>query len=411
MQNTVMPRQKFSFGPGILVTAAFIGPGTIATASLAGANYGYSLLWALVFSVAATMILQEMSARLGLVTRQGLAEALRSALNGSFAGRLVPWFIVFAVGFGNTAYQGGNITGAVLGLEQISTLEGTYWAIIVALVAASLLLAGVYRLIERVLVVMVILMSSVFLLTWGMSDINPGEFSRGLLIPSLPSGSLLTVIALVGTTVVPYNLFLHANAVQQKWQDSDDIPGSLRQARWDSGLSIALGGLITMAVVGTAAAAFHGSGTGFSAANMASQLEPLLGDRARLFFACGLLAAGLSSAVTAPLAAVYAVNGAMGWPQNLTSARSRLIAMTVLTGGTLFAIGGIDPLTAILLAQAANGFLLPVCALFLLLAMNRSQALGAFRNGLAANLAGGFVVVVTTALGGMKIAQVLGLTP
>lgn len=408
MQNVLMQRRKISFGPGILVTAAFIGPGTITTASLAGAGYGYNLLWALLFSVAATMILQEMTARLGLVTRRGLAESLRASFSGSAAARLIPLLIVLAVGFGNAAYQGGNITGAALGLAQISQLDGPLWALMVAALAAALLMTGAYRVIERTLVVLVLLMSTVFLLTWIMSDIHWQDLARGLLTPRLPSGSLLTVIALIGTTVVPYNLFLHANAVQETWGDSPDICDALQQARWDSGLSIALGGLITMAIVGTAAAAFHGSGEAFSAVNMAAQLEPLLGDNARIFFAAGLFAAGLSSAVTAPLAAVYAVNGAMGWPQNLSSNRSRTVALAVLTAGTLFATGGLEPLTAILFAQAANGFLLPICAVFLLLAMNQETTLGTFRNGLGANLAGGVVVAVSAGLGSIKIAQALG---
>ena len=145
----------------------------------------------------------------------------------------------------------------------------------------------------------------------------------------------------------------------------------------------------------------------FSAASMARQLEPLLGPWARYFFAAGLFAAGLSSAVTAPLAAAYAVCGALGWSHSLADRRFRLVWITVLLCGTMFAALGSRPLPMILLAQAANGFLLPICAIFLLWVMNRHALMGQYKNGLITNLLGGLVVLVTLGLGGSKLLQVL----
>ena len=396
-------------GPGILVTAAFIGPGTVATASVAGASHGFVLLWALLFSVAATFVLQEMSARLGLVTRQGLAEALRRSYAGNWRGTAAILLVVAAVGFGNAAYEAGNIAGAALGLQGISGVDGPVWAVAVGLLAGALLASGRYRLIERALVVLVLLMSAVFVLTLVMVKPPLAAMLGGLLTPAIPAGSLLTVIALVGTTVVPYNLFLQASAVQQKWSADIPLDTALRESRLDTGLSIGLGGLITLAVMGTSATAFFGTDTPFSAATMAQQLEPLLGAGARYFFAAGLFAAGLSSAVTAPLAAAYAVCGALGWERDLRARRFRLVWLAVLVTGTVFAALGTRPLTAILFAQAANGFLLPICAVFLLLEMNRERELGRYTNRPLSNLLGGLVVLVTLGLGGLKILQVLGL--
>jgi Mn2+/Fe2+ NRAMP family transporter len=396
------------FGPGILVTAAFIGPGTVTTASIAGAQYGFSLLWALVFSVLATILLQEMAARLGLVTRQGLAEALRETYSGSWLGSLAILLVVAAVGFGNAAYEAGNITGAALGLQSISGVALHWWALAVGALSAALLASGIYKLIERLLVVLVLLMSVVFLLTLLMVKPDLGAMLQGLLLPSIPPGSIMTVMALIGTTVVPYNLFLQASAVQEKWPASMDTPVALRESRFDTGLSIGLGGLITLAVMSTSAAAFFGGEGNFSAANMAQQLEPLLGASARYFFAAGLFAAGLSSAVTAPLAAAYAVCGALGWSRDMRSSRFRLVWIAVLVSGTVFAAIGTKPLAAILFAQAANGFLLPICAGFLLLVMNQRQRLGEYANHGLINLLGALVVLVTVALGLLKIAQVFG---
>ena len=400
---------RWSPGPGILVTAAFIGPGTVTTASVAGASYGFVLLWALLFSVAATFVLQEMSARLGLVTRQGLAEALRRSYAGNWRGTAAILLVVAAVGFGNAAYEAGNIAGAALGLQGISGIGGPVWALAVGLLSGALLASGRYRLIERALVVLVLLMSAVFVLTLVMVQPPVTAMLRGLLTPAIPAGSLVTVIALVGTTVVPYNLFLQASAVQQKWPADVPLAAALHESRLDTGLSIGLGGLITLAVMGTSATAFFGTDTPFSAATMAQQLEPLLGAGARYFFAAGLFAAGLSSAVTAPLAAAFAVCGALGWERDLRAPGFRLVWLVVLLTGTVFAALGTRPLTAILFAQAANGFLLPICAIFLLLEMNRERELGAHTNRPLSNVLGGLVVAVTLGLGGLKILQVTGL--
>ena len=403
-----MRRIGSKFGPGVLVTAAFIGPGTVTTASIAGAQFGFALLWALAFSVLATIVLQEMAARLALVTRQGLSQALRSAYRDRWLGSASVILVIAAVGIGNAAYQTGNITGAALGLQSISGIDLGWWALLVGALAGVLLATGAYALIEKLLIALVLLMSLVFLLTLAMVRPSIGAMLDGLLLPTLPAGSLLTVMALIGTTVVPYNLFLHASAVQEKWPPALSKLTALRESRLDTCVAIGLGGLITLAIMSTSAAAFFGDDRAFSAATMAQQLEPLLGPAARYFFAAGLFAAGLSSAVTAPLAAAYAVCGVLGWPLDLRGGRFRAVWVAVLVCGTVFSAIGIKPLAAILFAQAANGFLLPFCAVFLLLIMNRRDILGAYTNKTPANTLGVAVVLVTVALGIIKIQQVLG---
>ena len=202
MSSQPRPRRA-AFGPGILVTAAFFGPGTIATASSAGASYGFALLWALLFSVAATIVLQEMTARQALVTRTGLAENLRSAFRSQLVGRVAIVLVVAAIGCGNAAYEAGNLSGAALALATVSTVPGSSWSVIIGVLAAALLLSGHYRVLERVLIALVLVMSAVFLLCAWLVAPPLAELAAGLLTPSLPSGSLLTVAALIGTTVVP----------------------------------------------------------------------------------------------------------------------------------------------------------------------------------------------------------------
>lgn len=393
-----MPR----FGPGILITAAFIGPGSIATASVAGANYGFVLLWALLFSLFATGMLQEMAARLGLVSGSGLSEALRSTFTNPVISKGSVCLVVAAIGIGNAAYEAGNISGAALGLQSITNLSTSVCALILGVTSGLLLGTSGYRILEPVLIILVLIMSTVFVVTMAMIEVNFGLVLKGLVVPSIPEGSMLTVIALIGTTVVPYNLFLHANLAKEKWKDIE-IDIALKESRSDTILSIGLGGLITLAVMSTSAVAFFETGRMFSSSSIATQLEPVLGSSANLFFALGLIAAGITSAITAPLAAAYAVSGALGWPSDFKDLRFRVIWFSVLFIGTGFAALGTKPITAILFAQAANGLLLPIIAVFLLIIMNRRDLIGPHSNGKFANILGSLVVLVVSGLGLYKL--------
>ena len=333
---------------------------------------------------------------------------MRTTFTSRWLGGLAVVLVVAAVGLGNAAYEAGNIAGAALALSSLGGLSIGAWAIGIGIGAAALLASGHYRLLERVLIALVLTMSAVFLLTAAVIAPPIGDILRGAFIPSLPEGSVLVVLALIGTTVVPYNLFLHANAVREKWPESTDITQSLREARWDTGLSIGLGGLITLAIMSTASTAFFQGDTEFTGETLGSQLEPLLGPWARYVFAAGLFAGGLTSAITAPLAAGYAVCGALGVSTDLRHPVFRGVWLTVLVIGTVFAAIGTKPLTAILFAQVANGFLLPFVAVFLLIVMNRRDLLGEHINGALANALGVIVVLVAFLLGLVKIASVVG---
>ncbi len=396
-------------GPGLIVAAAFVGPGTVTTASVAGADYGFALLWALVFSVVAAMVLQEMSARLGVVSREGLGEALRSTFANPLVKIAAVVLVVAAIAVGNAAFQGGNLIGAALGLEAVFGGDTGLWATLVAVLAAGLLATGSYRAVEQTLIWLVVAMGIVFLVTAVIVTPDLGDFASGF-VPRVPSGSVLTVIALIGTTVVPYNLFLHASSVQDKWAEDVPTDRAVKEARLDTRLSIGLGGLVTLAILTTAAAALFGTGRGVeSAADMAGQLEPLLGPSAKYFFALGLLAAGVTSSVTAPLAAAYATAGAFGWKRDLRDPKFKMLWAIIIVVGTTFAILGSSPTEAIVFAQAANGLILPIIAVFLLVVMNRRDLLGDYVNTRAGNVAGGIVVLIAIGLGLRSLATAFGL--
>ena len=390
------------FGPGMLVAAAFIGPGTVTTASIAGANFGFVLMWALLLSIIVTFVLQEMSSRLGIVSGLGLSEALRSSINNHFLKAFLMILIVSALGIGNAAFEVGNITGAAIGLSQISSLSISSSVLIVGILVLILLGTRIFKMLEQILTVLVVIMSLLFLLTMITIEIDYSKLLRGLLIPNATPSSLLTIMALIGTTVVPYNLFLHADASKRKWKDQE-VTQALNNSRADTAISIGLGGLITLAIMSTSAVAFFGSSMEISSENLARQLEPILGSYSSYIFNFGLFVAGITSAVTAPLAASIAVTEALGWKNDPSSFRFKLVWIIILLIGLLFAYFGTKPLQAILFAQATNALLLPFLALFLFYVVNNSRLMGSHKNTITINMIALIIIMAVVLLSSYKI--------
>ncbi|MEG3659777.1 Nramp family divalent metal transporter [Arenibacter palladensis] len=395
---------KLKMGPGVLVAAAFIGPGTVTVCSMAGVQYGYLLLWALLLSVVATVVLQEMAARLGIVTQKGLANAIKEEIGVRWIKMMVLGLILSAIVIGNAAYEGGNIGGASLGLEAIFGQEyQSFYPWIVGIFAFLLLFLGNYRVLEKVLVSLVVIMSISFLLTAIITRPDISAIIQGLFIPKTPDGSILNIIALVGTTVVPYNLFLHTSLVSEKWKSKEN----LKEARRDTVVSIVLGGMVSMAIVVTAAAIPSSQIT--NVMDMAKGLEPLYGESAKYFMGIGLFAAGVTSAITAPLAAAYVANSCFGWNTTMDNLRFKLVWMIILLVGVLFMSVGIKPLEIIKFAQVTNGMLLPIIAIFLLWIVNRKTVMQEYQNTQFQNVMGIIIIILSAILGAKSILTVFGL--
>ncbi|MGC1473150.1 MAG: Nramp family divalent metal transporter [Psychroserpens sp.] len=395
-------------GPGPLVAAAFIGPGTVTVCTLAGVNFGFSLLWAMLLSIVATVVLQEMSARLGIISQKGLSESIRSEITNPILRTLAIILILSAIVIGNAAYEAGNISGSVLGLESIfgnTTVEiGVFklniLSILIGLIAFLLLFIGNYKLLEKALIALVIVMSLAFLITAMLTKPDLTEIFKGLFTPKFSEDNILTVMALVGTTVVPYNLFLHAFLVKEKWRKTSD----LKYAQKDTIVAVVLGGVVSMSIIISAASIKTIEVS--NAADLAKGLEPLFGNYASYFLSLGLFAAGITSSITAPLAAAYVASGCLGWSSNMKSKRFRMVWIFILGLGVLCSSIGFKSIEIIKFAQVANGLLLPVIAGFLLWIMNKSKVLGRYRNSVVQNVIGFIIFGIALFLGAKSILKV-----
>ena len=391
-------------GPGVLVAAAFIGPGTVTACTLAGVDFGFNLLWAMLLSIIATFILQEMSARLGIVTQKGLADVIKQELYNPIIRNSVIALIFSAIIIGNASYEAGNIGGAVLGMEALFGINySSLYPFVLGGVAFVLLFLGSYKALEKVFIFLVLIMSLSFVMTAILTKPNMWELIKGLFLPTVPENGILSIIALVGTTVVSYNVFLHAALVSEKWKSKDD----LKLVKRDTLISIMLGGMVSISIIISAAAI--NSLEVNNVMDMAKALEPLYGSAALYFLGIGMFAAGITSSITAPLAAAYVANSCFGWNAGLKDTKFRMIWMIILFLGVFFLSFGIKPIEIIKFAQITNGLLLPIIAVFLLWVVNRIGVMGKYKNTTMQNVFGVLIILLSVLLGAKSILTVLGL--
>ncbi len=391
-------------GPGVLVAAAFVGPGTITVCTLAGVRFGYTLVWAVLLSILATIILQEMAGRIGVISQNGLVDVIKEELKIKWIKNTVIGIVLGAILIGNAAYEAGNIGGATLGLEGLlgETVLSAFFPAIIGFFAFLLLWFSSYKTLEKIFVGLVGIMGVCFVVSAIITKPSLIAIAKGMFVPKLPEGSLLMVIALVGTTVVPYNLFLHASLAKEKWKSKDQLSA----VKWDTVISIALGGIVSIAIVITASAApIQEVG---NAMDMAKGLEPLFGKAAIYFMGIGLLAAGITSAITAPLAAAFVASSCFGWADGMKSKKFKLTWFIVLFLGVFFLSFDIKPIQVIQFAQVANGILLPVMAMLLLWIVNKKSVMGEFKNTLLQNIFGVLIVGFAIFLGAKSILKVIG---
>lgn len=380
-----------------IISAAFIGPGTVTTAAMAGAKFDLNLLWALVFATAATILLQEAAARITLASGKSLGEIIALKYK-SEVGDSIKMLLFLSLSFGCAAYQAGNILGAVSGLSFVTSFSPKWLAFFIALGCTLVLLIGNITFIAKLLGIVVGLMGIFFLLIAFQSQIPFYGILQASLLPSFPDGSMLYIIGLVGTTIVPYNLFLSSGIGKGQ---------KVSEMRWGVAISVLLGGIISMAILIVGSQVEEEFSFGALARVLSKQNNPGIS----ILFGFGLMAAGMSSAITAPLAAAVTASSLFHRQPHDWSPRSlrfRLVWSVVLLIGLSFALLDIKPIPAIILAQAINGVLLPVFTVFVFLMVNDIRLLpDGMTNSLILNLLTLLVVGISCFLGVYNIITAL----
>ena len=389
-------------GPAAVITSAFIGPGTITTATNAGVNFGYALLWAVVFSGFASIIIMNMASRLAIVGKSNIIDASVSLLPKSNAWRLFVLgliaLVVVLTGFG---FEAGNLIGATTGFADITGFSREIAAFIMGLVALAAIIYSTPKIIELIMKFFVAIMGVIFVVTAVIVGPNIGDMLSGL-VPSIPDGGMVTTIALIGTTIIAINLVFHSVASAEKWTEDKDLADSY----FDTKMNVSLGVVMTLGLIITTSATLFGTGTVVNSPIVfAEALESTLGSGARLFAATGLMLAGLSSAIATPYMVGHIWSKVFKWTKP-NDVRPKAVAAIIVVFGTTLAMFGTTPVPIILFAQATSGVFLPFIAVLFVLATN-SEKLGKFKNTFLQNALGFVMVAVMFLLGGRTLWNVL----
>jgi NRAMP (natural resistance-associated macrophage protein)-like metal ion transporter len=383
-------------GPGIITASVDQDAGGITTYSVAGAQYGYSLLWSLPFIVLALAVVQEMGIRMGVVTGRGLADLIRERF-----GLRVTLLCMAILVLANLANTASEFAGVAASLEIFSISR--HWSVpLTAVLVFALVIQGTYRAIERIFLVASALYV-VYVVSALLAQPPWGAILRQTVRPtfSLQGGYLTTLITIVGTTIAPWMQFYLQSSVVDKGVRLRD----LRWARLDAYVGSLVAGLIAFFIIVACGATLFPNGVRIETAKDAAlALEPFAGHYASVLFAFGLLNASVFSAAILPLSTAYAVCEALGWETGVDR-RPReapgffaIYTLMILLGAAPILLPR-APLVAIMFwSQTLNGLLLPLVLLVMLKLINDPEIMGRHVNSVGVNLVAWGTAAVMIAL-------------
>lgn len=366
-------------GPGLLVTVGFIDPGNWASNFAAGADFGYSLLWVITLSTIMLIVLQHNVAHLGIVTGLCLSEAA-TKYTPKWVSRLILGTAVLA----SISTSLAEILGGAIALEMLFDIPVIWGSLLTAFFVTIMLFTNSYKRIERSIIAFVSVIGLSFLYELFLVDIDWPLAARSWVTPSIPEGSLLVIMSVLGAVVMPHNLFLHSEVVQSReYNKKDDasIRKLLKYEFYDTLFSMGVGWAINSAMILLAAATFFANHIGVEELQQAkSLLEPLLGNQAATIFALALLMAGISSTVTSGMAAGSIFAGMFGESYHVKDVHSR-VGILLSLGIALVVILFIEnPFQGLIISQMILSIQLPF-TIFLQVGLTSSKrVMGQYAN-------------------------------
>lgn len=389
-------------GPGMITSNVDNDAGGIYTYSVAGARYGYDLLWILVPVAIALVVVQEMCARLGTVTGKGLADLVREEF-----GLRTTFLLMMAVLFTNLGNAAANFAGLASALEVFGISR--YASVpLGALAIWWLVVFGTYKSVEKWFLV-ACLVYLAYPISGFLAKPDWNEALRGLVTPSLPVdyAGVAMIVGIIGTTIAPWMQFYLQSSVVEKEVTIADYG----KVRFDVVLGSLVAVVVAFFIIVACAATLHEAGvhTIASGADAARALEPLAGAWAKVLFAFALAIASLFAASILPLATAYSVCEGLGLEAGVNRTFGEapefywLYTAIIALGAGMILVPDVPLLKIILLSQVLNGILLPVILIFMVLLINRSDLMGEFRNGPVGNAVTWTTVAVLVILAGSMV--------
>ncbi len=384
-------------GPGLLVTVGFIDPGNWASNMAAGSQFGYSLLWVVTLSTIMLIVLQHNAAHLGIATGMCLAEA-----TSRFLPRLLGRAILGTAYLACVATAMAEVLGGAVALQMLFCLPLRFGCVVVAAASMTMLLTSSYKQAERWIIAFVSVVGLSFLAELAMVEVDWPRAAVSWATPSMPAGSTATVVSILGAVVMPHNLFLHSEIIQSmhfEGRGQKVVEERLRYELLDTLFSMGIGWAINSAMVILAATTFFSRGVVVEdLAAAAATLSPIVGPASSVIFAVALLFAGLSSSVTAGMAAGTVTAGMFGEEYDIHDRHSSIGVALCFAGAVAACLCVEDAFAGLVWSQALLSLQLPVTVFLLIRLTSSRKVMGRYANSrpLTATLVA--IGVVVTAL-------------
>lgn len=366
-------------GPGMLVTVGFIDPGNWASNFAAGSEFGYALLWVVTLSTVMLIILQHNVAHLGIVTGLCLSEAATK-----YTPTWVSKPILATAVLASISTSLAEILGGTIALQMLFGIPIPWGAVLTTVFVLLMLFTNSYKKIERAIIAFVSVIGLSFIYELFLVKIDWPLAAASWVTPSLPQGSMLIVMSVLGAVVMPHNLFLHSEVIQSheyNKQDDASIRRVLKYELFDTLFSMLVGWAINSAMILLAASTFFQAGVPVDELQQAkSLLEPLLGNNAAIIFALALLMAGISSTITSGMAAGSIFAGMFGESYHIKDSHSQVGVVLSLGVALLliFFIG--DPFKGLLISQMVLSLQLPFTVFLQVGLTSSARVMGKYAN-------------------------------
>lgn len=366
-------------GPGLLVTVGFIDPGNWASNLVAGADYGYALLWIVTLSTFMLILLQHNVAHLGIATGLCLSEATAIFLKPRYSKLLLSSAMLASI---STSLA--EILGGAIALNMIFTIPIRAGSLLITIFVMIMLYTNSYKIIEKWIIAFISVIGLSFLYELSLVNIDWNNAITGWVTPSFPKGSMIIIMSVLGAVVMPHNLFLHSEIIQSRqWNLEDEkiIKKQLNYEFLDTLLSMITGWAINSAMILLAAATFFKSKTPVSELKQAKHLlAPLLGNHAAIVFAVALLFSGIASAITSGMAAGSIFAGMYKEPYDIKDNHSRMgVAISlVLALGIAYLIA--NPFKGLIISQMILSIQLPFTIFSQVYLTSSANVMGKYKN-------------------------------
>jgi len=394
-------------GPGLIAANAGNDAGGIATYSSVGARYGYDLLWMMVVITISLIVVQEMAARMGIVTGKGLADLVREHYGIRWALFATGSVLVANLGICISEFVG---IGAALGLAHVPVVVSVP---IAAVTVWLLLVRGTYKIAERIFIVMTIPFFA-YPIAAVLSHPKWGAVGKAIVAPHLQTSPayVLLFVATAGTTITPFMQLYLQSAVVERGLGPDEL--NQERAEVVTG-SIFANLVASFIIIATAATLFlHGHRAVNTAAEAAKALAPFAGRFAEVLFGIGLLGASLLAAAVLPVTAAYVISETFGFERGVSRSPREapvfvgVVTALVIIGAVVAMLPGIPVFKLLVGVQAVNGALLPITLFFVWRLSASAELMGKYRNGRIFNIVAGATVVATSALSVILLVVTVG---